>query len=74
MASSAFSHWMVWCQSCRHGGHVEHVLEWFSLQLECPVSGCACRCALIDGIHGLAQQCAPAETFATPADLLARAE
>jgi hypothetical protein len=46
--SSSFSHWMVWCQSCRHGGHAAHLLEWFEQHNECPVSGCKCRCAQLD--------------------------
>ena len=43
--SSAFGHWMVWCQTCRHGGHAEHMSEWFKHHDECPVSGCNCRCS-----------------------------
>ena len=50
-SSSAFGHWMVWCQSCRHGGHADHMREWFERHDECPVSGCACRCALRDGLQ-----------------------
>ena len=46
--SSGFGHWMMWCQTCRHGGHAEHLLEWFSQHHECPVSGCSCRCADLD--------------------------
>ena len=48
-ASSNFSHWMVWCQSCRHGGHAAHLHEWFEHHTECPVAGCGCKCALLDG-------------------------
>lgn len=25
----AFGNWFSWCQSCRHGGHAEHVSKWF---------------------------------------------
>ena len=50
-SSSAFGHWMVWCQSCRHGGHADHMREWFERHDECPVSGCVCRCALRDGVQ-----------------------
>ena len=50
-SSSAFGHWMVWCQSCRHGGHADHMREWFERHDECPVSGCNCRCALLDGVR-----------------------
>ncbi|KAL1690069.1 hypothetical protein GGG16DRAFT_56468 [Schizophyllum commune] len=42
---------IVICQSCRHGGHASHMLEWFfgedgsrSHGL-CPVADCDCRCA-----------------------------
>ena len=48
LSSSAFSHWMVWCQSCCHGGHAAHLQEWFQAHDECPVSGCNCRCSLMD--------------------------
>ena len=56
-SSSAFSHWMVWCQSCRHGGHADHMREWFERHDECPVSGCSCRCSLRDS---LPRSCVPA--------------
>jgi len=23
------SEWMTWCQTCRHGGHASHLMEWF---------------------------------------------
>jgi hypothetical protein len=46
--SSAFSHWMVWCQTCRHGGHAQHLEEWFELHDVCPVADCDCRCSLLD--------------------------
>ncbi|GBN40479.1 GATOR complex protein MIOS, partial [Araneus ventricosus] len=26
---SDFSDWLTWCQTCRHGGHSVHILEWF---------------------------------------------
>lgn len=48
--SSAFSHWMVWCQTCRHGGHAQHLEEWFELHDVCPVADCECRCSLLDAI------------------------
>lgn len=34
----------AWCRNCKHGGHVIHLLEWFSRHEECPVSGCSCCC------------------------------
>jgi len=24
-----FSKWFSWCQTCRHGGHTEHIMQWF---------------------------------------------
>ncbi|XP_022107644.1 GATOR complex protein MIOS-like isoform X2 [Acanthaster planci] len=43
-----FSQWFTWCQSCRHGGHACHLTEWFKEHTECPVTGCTCRCMLMD--------------------------
>lgn len=45
----------VACQTCRHGGHANHVLAWFEGGLDadvpghdiCAVKGCGCRCASI---------------------------
>lgn len=37
----------AWCQSCAHGGHMDCMDSWFSLDVsggECPVSGCGCDC------------------------------
>ena len=42
--------WIVWCSTCRHGGHSRHVRDWFAAFDECPVAGCACQCAAIDGL------------------------
>jgi len=33
-----------YCFSCGHGGHPNHLKEWFELHMECP-TGCGCRCA-----------------------------
>ncbi|XP_069184860.1 GATOR2 complex protein MIOS isoform X3 [Procambarus clarkii] len=27
---SNFTSWFTWCQTCRHGGHAHHLLEWFN--------------------------------------------
>lgn len=24
-----FSNWFTWCQTCRHGGHADHITHWF---------------------------------------------
>lgn len=34
----------AWCQRCRHGGHLNHIEEWFTSHTECPVSECTCCC------------------------------
>eukprot|EP00818_Percolomonas_sp_WS_P003016 CAMPEP_0117446122 /NCGR_PEP_ID=MMETSP0759-20121206/6162_1 /TAXON_ID=63605 /ORGANISM="Percolomonas cosmopolitus, Strain WS" /LENGTH=881 /DNA_ID=CAMNT_0005238347 /DNA_START=485 /DNA_END=3129 /DNA_ORIENTATION=- len=34
----------AWCRTCKHGGHVKHLLEWFADHDLCPVSGCSCAC------------------------------
>ena len=31
------------CLACGHGGHIKHMLEWFSKDDLCP-AGCGCRC------------------------------
>ena len=42
---------LVFCQTCRHGGHASHILEWFYGEENgkphemCPVASCQCRCA-----------------------------
>ncbi|CAH0555566.1 unnamed protein product [Brassicogethes aeneus] len=43
-----FDSWFTWCQTCRHGGHAEHMLQWFKEHQDCPVTGCSCRCYAID--------------------------
>lgn len=41
--------WFTWCQTCRHGGHTDHIQNWFAAHSECPVTGCTCRCLSLDG-------------------------
>ncbi|KAH9892448.1 hypothetical protein C8Q73DRAFT_761814 [Cubamyces lactineus] len=44
---------LVFCQTCRHGGHASHVMEWFygeggaatRAHETCPIAGCDCHCA-----------------------------
>ncbi|EPQ56887.1 hypothetical protein GLOTRDRAFT_115046 [Gloeophyllum trabeum ATCC 11539] len=42
---------IVICQTCRHGGHASHLLEWFCsgdgtrTHRTCPVADCNCQCA-----------------------------
>jgi len=46
--SREIEEWMLWCQTCKHGGHAHHLIEWFEQQIECPVSSCHCNCLLND--------------------------
>ncbi|GAA94126.1 uncharacterized protein L969DRAFT_93509 [Mixia osmundae IAM 14324] len=35
-----------YCQTCRHGGHAMHILEWFKRgHKTCPVADCDCACS-----------------------------
>lgn len=43
-AMNPFDKWFTWCQTCRHGGHASHMMQWFSKHKECPVVECTCRC------------------------------
>lgn len=36
---------IVWCQKCKHGGHFEHIMDWFTTETRCPVSECDCNCS-----------------------------
>ncbi|CAB4065826.1 unnamed protein product [Lepeophtheirus salmonis] len=45
---SPFKNFFSWCQTCRHGGHALHILDWFKDHAECPVSGCSCKCSVLD--------------------------
>ena len=45
-----FTSWFSWCQTCRHGGHAKHLMDWFKDEAECPVSGCSCKCMSLDTI------------------------
>ncbi|KDE04060.1 hypothetical protein MVLG_05499 [Microbotryum lychnidis-dioicae p1A1 Lamole] len=35
---------LCWCQKCRHGGHTNHILDWFERSVVCPVADCDCEC------------------------------
>jgi len=35
----------VWCQGCGHGGHLQHLNEWFNSNEKCP-AGCSHRCSI----------------------------
>lgn len=46
---------IVFCQTCRHGGHASHIMEWFfgddgetgggNAHAVCAVADCDCHCA-----------------------------
>ena len=56
---TAIDDWFTWCQSCRHGGHASHLLEWFAEHSECPVTGCNCKCSTLDHTARLAAESWP---------------
>jgi len=35
----------TFCSYCKHGGHLDHMTEWFVSHSECP-TGCGCKCKL----------------------------
>ena len=39
----------LFCQTCRHGGHASHIMEWFygegsDGERRCPIADCECSC------------------------------
>ncbi|KAG9038629.1 hypothetical protein FRB95_000218 [Tulasnella sp. JGI-2019a] len=41
---------LIFCQTCRHGGHASHIFDWFFGESDqphstCPVADCDCHCA-----------------------------
>jgi hypothetical protein len=48
LLNNKFGHWFAWCQSCKHGGHVKHLYEWFDHHETCPFLHCNCKCLSID--------------------------
>jgi len=43
--NQTIGNWMTWCQTCKHGGHAQHLSEWFLTNTVCPVSHCKCECS-----------------------------
>ncbi|KAI9025276.1 WD40-repeat-containing domain protein [Phycomyces nitens] len=41
----------VWCQGCNHGGHLDHMREWFSKETLC-ATGCGHTCVLKASLPG----------------------
>ena len=48
-----FDLWFTWCQTCRHGGHAIHMLQWFESHKQCPVSDCSCMCSMQCKSHSI---------------------
>lgn len=48
VASTKYGNWFSWCQSCKHGGHIRHLVEWFRDHQECPFLHCQCACLTKD--------------------------
>jgi len=46
-----FKDWFTWCQTCRHGGHADHIDDWFKNHAECPVTSCKCKCMSLDPLN-----------------------
>ncbi|KAI6214630.1 hypothetical protein M3Y94_00291200 [Aphelenchoides besseyi] len=42
--------WFIWCTQCAHGGHLNHLRDWFSLNQLCPAGDCQCACPQIDNL------------------------
>mmetsp|Transcript_8637 Transcript_8637/g.12754 ORF Transcript_8637/g.12754 Transcript_8637/m.12754 type:complete len:892 (+) Transcript_8637:15-2690(+) len=36
----------TWCRTCKHGGHVKHLNDWFKNHDRCPVKECECHCTM----------------------------
>jgi len=35
----------LFCNKCGHGGHTNHMMNWFQTEISCPTPGCSCTCA-----------------------------
>lgn len=46
--NSKFGNWFSWCQSCKHGGHISCLMNWFKFHEKCPFLHCKCQCLNID--------------------------
>ncbi|CAJ1950686.1 unnamed protein product [Cylindrotheca closterium] len=42
----------TFCSSCKHGGHLDHITEWFTEHVQCP-TGCGCRCKFADAMTAI---------------------
>lgn len=48
LANSKIGNWFSWCQSCHHGGHIKHLIDWFKQNSKCPFLHCKCQCINLD--------------------------
>lgn len=48
LSNSKFGNWFSWCQSCKHGGHINCLINWFRNHEKCPFLHCKCQCLNID--------------------------
>ncbi len=44
----------TFCEICKHGGHLRHMVSWFSKNSFCP-TGCGCQCRFSPMIHSKAE-------------------
>ena len=50
LTNNKFGNQFSSCMSCKHGGHLKHLIEWFNLNSKCAVPHCTCNCLKIDDI------------------------
>lgn len=51
LANTKIGNWFSWCQTCKHGGHIKHLIEWFRYNQKCPYLHCECQCVSIDFVY-----------------------
>ena len=49
--TNKFGKWFSWCQTCKHGGHLNHLMDWFKTHEHCPFLHCKCQCLNSDNHH-----------------------
>lgn len=50
LETNRFGKWFAWCQTCKHGGHIKHLIDWFKNHDKCPFLHCKCECLNLDNI------------------------
>ena len=48
LSNSKFGSWFSWCATCKHGGHIKHLIDWFKDHKKCPYVHCECLCTCLD--------------------------